>query len=58
MKVGGIRRLAIPPNLAYIEGLEDDKPGPIPSDFGPKRQILTRIDKEVWYFEIKLVKVK
>lgn len=58
MKVGGVRRLAIPPKLAYIEGLEDDKPGPKPSDFGPKRQILTRLDKEVWYFEIKLIKVK
>jgi len=58
MKVNGIRRMAIPPSLAFVEGVEDGKPGPLPSDFGPKRQILTRSDREVWYFEIKLTKVK
>ena len=76
MKVGGIRRLAIPPSLAFVEGIlsyyfnpliinakkfagvENGKPGPLPLDFGPKRQILTRLDREVWYFEIKLTKVK
>lgn len=59
MKVGGIRRLAIPPSLAWTkEGVEAGSPGPIPLDFGPKRQILTRLDREVWYFEIKLTKVK
>ena len=58
MKVGGIRRLAIPPSLAFVEGVENGKPGPLPLDFGPKRQILTRLDREVWYFEIKLTKVK
>lgn len=51
-------RMNIPPQLAFIEGVEDGKPGPIPAGFGPKRQILTRIDREVWYFEIKLLKVK
>jgi len=58
MKVNGIRRMAIPPSLAFVEGVEDGKPGPLPADFGPKRQILTRSDREVWYFEIKLTKVK
>lgn len=29
-RVGGIRRINIPPNMAFIEGVEDGKPGPIP----------------------------
>ena len=58
MKVGGIRRMNIPPNVAFTEGVGDDKPGPMPQGFGPRRQILTRIDKEVWYYEIQLVKVR
>eukprot|EP00600_Ochromonadales_sp_CCMP1393_P005863 CAMPEP_0174962242 /NCGR_PEP_ID=MMETSP0004_2-20121128/4677_1 /TAXON_ID=420556 /ORGANISM="Ochromonas sp., Strain CCMP1393" /LENGTH=160 /DNA_ID=CAMNT_0016210757 /DNA_START=334 /DNA_END=816 /DNA_ORIENTATION=- len=58
MKQGGIRRMNIPPELAFVEGVDDGKPGPLPTGFGPKRQILTRQDKEVWYFEIKCLKVK
>ena len=58
MKQGGIRRLNIPANMAFVEGVGDGKPGPIPSGFGPRRQILTRIDRETWYFEIKMIKVK
>ena len=58
MKVGGVRRLAIPPQLAWTEGLDSSNPGPIPSDFGPRRQIITRLDKETWYFEIKVIKIK
>eukprot|EP01035_Chromulina_nebulosa_P018502 gene18502-24219_t len=58
MRVGGIRRVNIPPKLAFVEGVEDGKPGPIPNGFGPRRQVLTRLDREVWYFEILLTKVK
>jgi FKBP-type peptidyl-prolyl cis-trans isomerase len=58
MKVGGVRRMNIPPALAFVEGVGEGKPGPMPQGFGPQRQILTRIDKEVWYFEIKVTKVK
>jgi hypothetical protein len=58
MKAGGVRRMNIPPNVAFIEGVEDGKPGPLPAGFGPRRQILTRADREVWYFEIKMLKVK
>jgi hypothetical protein len=58
MKVGGIRRITIPSNLAFVEGVGDGKPGPMPAGFGPRRQILTRIDTETWYFEIKLTKLK
>ena len=39
MKVGGIRRIVIPPNMAYVEGVEDGKPGPVPTGFGPKQRI-------------------
>eukprot|EP00607_Mallomonas_marina_P000752 CAMPEP_0182434440 /NCGR_PEP_ID=MMETSP1167-20130531/69834_1 /TAXON_ID=2988 /ORGANISM="Mallomonas Sp, Strain CCMP3275" /LENGTH=144 /DNA_ID=CAMNT_0024624323 /DNA_START=232 /DNA_END=666 /DNA_ORIENTATION=+ len=58
MRVGGVRRLLIPPELAFTQGVGDDKPGPMPSDFGPRRQISTRQDKEQWYVELQLVKVR
>jgi hypothetical protein len=58
MRVGGVRRMNIPPKSAFIAGVGDDKPGPMPAGFGPRRQIETRIDKEVWYFEIKVLKVR
>lgn len=58
MRAGGLRRINIPPSMAFVEGVDDGKPGPIPKDFGPKRQILTRLDRETWYFEIQMLKVK
>jgi hypothetical protein len=36
MSTGGVRRLLIPPSLAYVDGLEDGKPGPLPVGFGPR----------------------
>lgn len=39
MRVNGIRRIIIPPELSYVEGVEDDKPGPVPVGFGPKQRI-------------------
>lgn len=39
MKVGGVRRLLIPPSVAYVDGLEDGKPGPLPVGFGPRQQM-------------------
>ena len=39
MRVGGIRRIVIPPNMAYVDGVEDGKPGPVPTGFGPKQRI-------------------
>jgi len=58
MRVGGIRRLIVPPELAYVAGVGDDKPGPMPQGFGPRRQILSRLGTERWYFEIQLLKVR
>ncbi len=39
MKAGGVRRLLIPPSLAYVQGLEDGLPGPLPAGFGPRQQM-------------------
>ena len=39
MRAGGIRRIVIPPELAYVDGVEDGKPGPVPEGFGPKQRI-------------------
>ena len=39
MRVGGIRRIVMPPSLAYVDGVEDGKPGPVPKGFGPKQRI-------------------
>jgi hypothetical protein len=58
MKVGGVRRLNIPPELAYVNGVNDDSPGPVPASYGPRRQIETRKDREIWYMEIKVTKIK
>jgi hypothetical protein len=57
MKAGGVRKINTPAKVAFRE-VGDGKPGPMPSGFGPRRQILTRIDNETWYWEIKLKKVK
>ena len=58
MKVNGIRRINVPPKSAFVEGVGDNKPGPMPAGFGPRRQIETRLDREVWFFEIKLTKLR
>ena len=39
MKANGVRRILIPPRLAYVDGLEDGKPGPLPQGFGPRQQM-------------------
>ncbi|CAM9979653.1 unnamed protein product [Ascophyllum nodosum] len=57
MKAGGTRRIVVPPQLAYVEGCQDGKPGPIPAGLGPKQQINTR-KGEPLSFEVKLTKVR
>jgi hypothetical protein len=29
-RAGGVRRINIPPNMAFVDGVGDDKPGPMP----------------------------
>ena len=64
MKVGGVRRILIPPSLAYVEGLEDGKPGPMPSGFGPRQQVrrIQTVRKDVpgeyVYLEVQLTRVQ
>jgi len=64
MKTGGTRRILIPPRLAWIGGIVDGKPGPLPAGFGPRQQMRrvmeTRIDVpgEYIFLEVKVTKVR
>ncbi|EED93487.1 predicted protein [Thalassiosira pseudonana CCMP1335] len=64
MKVGGTRRILIPPKLAYVGGVDDGKPGPIPAGFGPRQQMrrVMEVRKDVpgeyIFLEVKLTKVR
>eukprot|EP00536_Pseudo-nitzschia_multiseries_P005559 jgi/Psemu1/303433/fgenesh1_kg.105_\ len=66
MRVGGIRRIVIPPSLAYVEGLNDDgsSPGPVPPGFGPKQRIRrvmeNRMDvpDESFLLDVKLTRIQ
>ena len=64
MKQGGTRRVLIPPSLAYAEGLEDGKPGPLPMGFGPRQQMKRvqgarkDVPGEYLFFEVQLTRVR
>jgi hypothetical protein len=64
MKVGGVRRILIPPSLAYVEGLEDGKPGPLPAGFGPRQQMrrVMNVRKDVpgeyVFLEVQLTRLR
>lgn len=64
MKAGGSRRILIPPTLAWTEGIDDGKPGPLPAGFGPRQQ-MRRVMKdklnaveEYIFLEVKVTKVR
>lgn len=64
MKSGGSRRILIPPALAYVDGVDDGKPGPIPAGFGPRQQmrrvmeVRRNVPGEYIFLEVKLTKVR
>ena len=63
MKAGGTRRLLCPIATTYVEGVEDNKPGPIPNGFGPRQQIRRvmtvrkDVPSEYLFFEVRLRRV-
>lgn len=64
MTSGGVRRLLIPPSLAYVDGLEDGKPGPLPVGFGPRQQMRRvqtarkDVPGEYIYLEVQVTRVR
>eukprot|EP00956_Cyclotella_meneghiniana_P001525 scaffold1717_cov62-Cyclotella_meneghiniana.AAC.6 len=64
MKSGGTRRILIPPKLAYVDGVEEGLPGPIPAGFGPRQQmrrvmqVRRDVPGEYIFLEVKLTRVK
>lgn len=64
MASGGVRRLLIPPRLAYVDGLEDGKPGPMPVGFGPRQQmrrvqtVRKDVPGEYIYLEVQATRVR
>jgi FKBP-type peptidyl-prolyl cis-trans isomerase len=64
MTQGSVRRLLIPPSLAYVTGLEDGKPGPLPVGFGPRQQMrrVQNVRKDVpgeyIFLEVQVTRVR
>jgi hypothetical protein len=64
MAAGGVRRVLIPPSLAYVKGLEDGKPGPLPYGFGPRQQmrrvqdVRKDVPGEYIYLEVQLTRAR
>ena len=64
MKVGGTRRILIPPSLAWVSGVDDGKPGPLPAGFGPRQQmrrvmeVRRDVPGEYIFLEVKVTRVR
>ncbi len=64
MKAGGTRRILIPPRLAWTQGVDDGKPGPLPAGFGPRQQmrrvmeVRRDVPGEYIFLEVKVSKVR
>jgi hypothetical protein len=63
VKEGGVRRILIPLSLAYVDGLEDDKPGPLPAGFGPRQQmrrvqVRKDVPGEYVFLEVQVTRVR
>jgi len=61
MRQGGTRRLVLPPKQAYTLPVEKSG-GPLPSGFGPRRQIERELVREdpynYFFFEVQAVRVR
>jgi len=62
MKQGGVRRLVLPLKAAYSLPL-DKSGGPVPADFGPRRQIERELQKDpavqnYFVFEVEATRVR
>lgn len=64
MRAGGTRRVLIPPGLAWVEGVDDGRPGPIPAGFGPRQQmrrvmqVRRDVPGEYIFLEVKVTRVR
>jgi FKBP-type peptidyl-prolyl cis-trans isomerase len=64
MKEGGVRRILIPPSLAYVKGLDDGMPGPLPHGFGPRQQmrrvqtVRKDVPGEYIFLEVQLTRLR
>jgi FKBP-type peptidyl-prolyl cis-trans isomerase len=64
MTEGSTRRILIPPSLAYVNGVDDGMPGPLPAGFGPRQQIrrVQSVRKDVpgeyLFLEVQVTKVR
>ena len=64
MRAGGTRRILIPPSLAWVQGIDDGKPGPLPASFGPRQQmrrvmtLRADVPGEYVFLEVKVTKVR
>mmetsp|Transcript_11896 Transcript_11896/g.18886 ORF Transcript_11896/g.18886 Transcript_11896/m.18886 type:complete len:279 (+) Transcript_11896:11-847(+) len=57
MHPGARRRFVVPPELGYVKGVGNDKPGPMPPGWGEKRALDSH-RREPLVFEVQVVKVK
>lgn len=61
---GGVRRILMPPSLAYADGLEDGKPGPLPAGYGPRQQmrrvqtVRKDVPGEYIFLEVQVTRVR
>eukprot|EP00558_Chaetoceros_sp_UNC1202_P001216 CAMPEP_0197258160 /NCGR_PEP_ID=MMETSP1429-20130617/81126_1 /TAXON_ID=49237 /ORGANISM="Chaetoceros sp., Strain UNC1202" /LENGTH=256 /DNA_ID=CAMNT_0042722193 /DNA_START=12 /DNA_END=782 /DNA_ORIENTATION=+ len=64
MRQGGTRRILIPPSLAFVDGLDDGKPGPMPAGYGPRQQmrrvqtIRKDVPGEYIFIEVQVTRVR
>ena len=64
LQEGGVRRILMPPSLAYADGLEDGKPGPLPAGYGPRTQmkrvqtVRKDVPGEYVFLEVQVTRVR